>query len=89
MQIQQGLGQQQQFATQELQQRKGKELDSFVNIVRTEIKTYGEANGYSYIFGYNDSGNILYGSNAKDISEEIIKELNAKYLGTENDISEK
>jgi len=79
MQLQQNLGQQQQFASQELQQRKGKELDSMVNIVKTFIKDYGKSNGYSYIFGSNDAGNILYGSEQKDLSDEIIAELNSKY----------
>lgn len=79
MQIQQSIGQQQQFASQELQQRKGKELDSLVTVVKTFVKDYGKVNGYSYIFGSNDAGNILYGSDQKDISDKIIDELNAKY----------
>ena len=88
MQLQQSLGQQQQFASQELQQRKGKELDSLVNVVKTFVKDYGKANGYSYIFGSNDAGNILYGSDQKDITDQIIDELNSKYTVDAVDASE-
>jgi outer membrane protein len=88
MQLQQSIGQQQQMASQGLQQRKGKELDSMVNIVKTFIKDYGKSNGYSYIFGSNDAGNILYGSEQKDLSDEIIAELNSKYPVEEEVIQE-
>lgn len=45
------------------------------------IKQYGEENGYSYVFGAAGSGAIMYGSEAEDLTEEVIKYVNEKYQG--------
>jgi outer membrane protein len=79
MQLQQSINQQQQFASQELQQRKAKSVDSIIGFVKSYVKDYGKENGYTYIFGDNDSGGMLYGSESLDITEEIIEGLNKKY----------
>jgi len=79
MQLQQSIGQQQQMANQGLQQQKGKDLDSLTNIVKAFIKDYGKDNGYSYIFGSNEGGNVLYGSDEKDLTDMVIEELNNEY----------
>lgn len=79
MQIQQQLSQQQKMSNQQFQQRKSAQMDSLVNTVKDFIKTYGEENGYTYIYGANESGNILYGKDELDITEEVTKALNDKY----------
>jgi outer membrane protein len=79
MQLQQTLGQQQQMNNQQFQQRKSSEMDSLVNTVKEFIKTYGKDNGYTYIYGSNESGNILYGKEELNITEEVTEALNAKY----------
>lgn len=79
MQLQQSLGQQQQMNTQQFQQRKTAEMDSLVSTVKDFIKTYGKDNGYTYIYGANESGNILYGKESLDITEEVTNALNDKY----------
>jgi outer membrane protein len=79
MQIQQRLGQQQQMNNQQFQQRKNAEMDSLVTLVKDFIKDYGKKNGYTYIYGANESGNILYGKEDLDITEKVIKALNEKY----------
>lgn len=55
------------------------ELDSMVNMVKKEIKAYGVANKYSYILGGGDGGSVLYGTDANDLTVEIVKTLNDKY----------
>ena len=79
MQIQQRLGQQQQMTTQQFQQRKTAEMDSLVKTVKAFVKEYGKTNGYTYIYGANESGNILYGKEEMDITDEVIEALNDKY----------
>ncbi len=79
MQIQQSLGQQQQMNNQQFQQQKNSEMDSLVNTVKDFVKTYGKDNGYTFIYGSNESGNILYGKDELDITEDVVKALNAKY----------
>lgn len=43
---------------------------------------YGKESDYEYIFGVTEDGNILYGQDAKDITEEVLLYLNQKYEGT-------
>lgn len=45
------------------------------------IKDYGKANNYTYVFGADGSGAIMYGSEGVDITEEIIKYTNDKFKG--------
>lgn len=79
MQIQQRLSQQQQMSNQQFQQQKKTQMDSLVNTVKDFIKEYGKENGYTYIYGANESGNILYGKEDLDITDEVTKALNDKY----------
>lgn len=55
------------------------ELDSMVSMVKKQIKTYGETNKYNYILGGGDGGSVLYGTEANDLTAEIVKTLNDKY----------
>jgi outer membrane protein len=52
-----------------------------LNQVNSYIKSYAEKHGYDIVLGLTLSGNILYGSDATDITEEIIKGLNEEYKG--------
>lgn len=79
MQIQQRLSQQQQMSNQQFQQKKNSEMDSLVKTVKGFIKEYGKENGYTFIYGANESGNILYGKDELDITDEVTKALNDKY----------
>ena len=45
------------------------------------VAEYGEENGYTYIFGSNESANIMYAKEGLDITDEILKELNESYGG--------
>jgi outer membrane protein len=73
------IGQQLQMEDQQLQASGQTEMDSIVSKVKREIKAYGKANGYSYILGGGDGGSVLYGTEADDLTDEIVKILNEKY----------
>lgn len=73
------IGQQLQQEEQQLQARGQSEIDSLLSKVRKEITAYGKANGYAYILGKGDGGSVLYGEEAKDLTQEILKILNEKY----------
>ncbi|WP_273568659.1 OmpH family outer membrane protein [Maribacter halichondriae] len=73
------IGQQLQQEDQQLQASGQTEMDSIVSKVKKEIKAYGKTNGYTYILGGGDGGSVLYGTDANDLTDEIIKILNDKY----------
>ncbi|SIQ03388.1 OmpH family outer membrane protein [Maribacter ulvicola] len=73
------IGQQLQQQDQQLQMEGQTEMDSIVSKVKEEIKAYGVTNGYSYILGGGDGGSVLYGKDANDLTDEIVKILNDKY----------
>jgi len=73
------VGQQLQQQEQQLQLQGQTEMDSLVNKVKEEIMAYGKANGYTFVLGGGDGGSVLYGSEAKNLTEEILKILNDKY----------
>lgn len=73
------IGQQLQQEEQKLQQENQTEMDSIISKVKKEIKAYGKSNGYSFILGGGDGGSVLYGEEAKDVTEPILKILNDNY----------
>lgn len=73
------IGQQLQQQEQLLQQEGQTEMDSLVSKVKTAIADYGKANGYTFIFGGGEGGSVLYGDEAKDLTEEVLKILNEGY----------
>lgn len=79
MQKQQQLQQQQQTRGTELQQESDAVIDSIVDKVRDFVREYGEENNYTYIFGSNESANIMYAEDGREITDEILEKLNDKY----------
>lgn len=73
------MGQQLQQEEQQLQAKGQTEMDSVVSNVKKEIEAFGKTNGYTYILGGGDGGSVLYGSEAKDLTEAILKVLNDNY----------
>ncbi|RKN82792.1 OmpH family outer membrane protein [Ulvibacterium marinum] len=73
------IGQQLQQEDQQLQAEGQTEMDSVVSKVKKEIKAYGKVQGYTYILGGGDGGSVLYGIDANDLTDEIIKILNDNY----------
>ena len=73
------IGQQLQQEEQQLQSEGQTEMDSLISKVKSEITSYGKSNGYTYILSGGEGGSVLYGTDAKDITQEILKILNEKY----------
>lgn len=79
-QKQQLLQQQIQFEQQQLQQAFNTELDSAATHMKDFIKDYGKKNGYTFILGTSDINNsVMYGTEANDLTDQIIEGLNASY----------
>jgi len=51
-------------------------VDSIVNF----LKRYNEKYKFDYILSYTKGGNILYANDTLDVTNDVIKELNAAYL---------
>tara|TARA_R110002020_G_scaffold17479_1_gene61351 strand:- start:172 stop:696 length:525 start_codon:yes stop_codon:yes gene_type:complete len=79
MTLRQGLQQEQQGRSRQLQQESQGAIDSIIQKVKDHVKDYGEENGYSYIYGQNDAGSVMYGKEDLDLTDEILKELNEGY----------
>lgn len=56
-----------------------------LNQINSSIKQYAEREGYDLIIGVTMSGNVLYGSDNVDVTEEIVSFLNANYLKNSNE----
>lgn len=76
---QQELRQQQRTIGQVLNQQSTKAIDSIITVVKGFVADYGKEHGYTYIFGATEAANIMYAKEDKNITEEILKELNAAY----------
>jgi len=67
-----------------LQAEGQKEIDTLVKQVKAFIKDYGKQKGYTFILGSNEAGSVLYGADAHDITEEVLKALNGDNSASEN-----
>ncbi len=82
----QKLGQKQQFIQQQFQQQQEaiaiasqQEVNGLLKKIDSFVVDYGKANGYTYIFGKNKAGSVLYGDDKKNITSQIVDALNEKY----------
>lgn len=82
----QPIQQQIQFRQKQMDQNFNVEMDSVIIKVNDFVEDYGKNNGYTFIFGKNRAGSVLYGSEAKDITEVVTKAINEDYKT--NDSSE-
>lgn len=79
MQKQQAIQQRQQQMGNQLRQESDVVIDSIVGKVKDYVRDYGKENNYTYIFGSNESANIMYAEDGLDITEEILEQLNERY----------
>ena len=56
-------------------------MQSILNQINSFIYEYGEKNGYDIIHGTLETGNVIYGKDKLDITDEIVYELNKSYSG--------
>ncbi len=78
MQKQQQLQQQQQQKSQMLREESDKAINAIIDDVKDYVADYGKEKGYTYIFGSNESANIMYAKKGLDLTDEILRELNKK-----------
>jgi len=83
MQKQQMLQQQQQMVGNKLREQSNTVMDSMVTKIKDYVKDYGKQKNYTYIFGSNESANIMYAEEGLDITQDILKELNEEYGGAD------
>ena len=60
-----------------LQQESEERSDKIIEDVKEFVKEYAKKKGYSFVFGASESGNVLYGDEKMDLTEEIIDAINA------------
>jgi outer membrane protein len=85
-QKQQQLQQQFQYEQQIMQQEFNTEMDFIISKVNTFVEGYGKKNGYTFIFGKNQAGSVMYGADAKDITEAVTKAINADFGKADTDV---
>jgi len=73
------MGQQLQQEEQQMQSEGQIEMDSLISKVKKEINSYGKSNDFTYILSGGDGGSVLYGTDARDLTQDILKILNEKY----------
>lgn len=47
------------------------------------VAEFGEQHGYAFIFGATGDGNLMYGGEARDVTDQIIEYINHRYEGHE------
>lgn len=64
---------------QSMQEQLDKDLKELNTHVEEFIASHAKKNNYSFVFGKNNSGGLVYGNEASDITETVITELNKAY----------
>ncbi len=68
--------------SKQAEEEDAKMTQGVLNQVNSLIELYGKNHGYDIIFGANGSGNIVYGVEAVDITNEVLVALNRDYEGS-------
>ncbi|WP_299363511.1 OmpH family outer membrane protein [Winogradskyella sp.] len=78
---QQQINNYQQAIQKQIQDEDKKATQTVINDINDYVKQYGKDNGYKIIFGASGGGNIMYAHDATDLTDEILKGLNAEFKG--------
>ena len=62
---------------QQAQQENERLTKAVLEEINVYLKQYGKEKGYAFILGATENGNIVYAVSGTDISEEVLKGLNA------------
>ena len=81
----QPVQQQMQYQQQLMEQDFNKEMDSVIVKVNDFVEDYGKKNAYTFIFGKNRAGSVMYGAEAKDITQAVTDALNSDYGSKEDE----
>ena len=71
---------QQQFTEQNSNQNQ-QYTESILKQINQYTLEYGKEHGYDYIFGASGNGSLMYATDAKDITKEVLNYINKKYEG--------
>ncbi|MBI1289263.1 MAG: hypothetical protein GC178_16980 [Flavobacteriales bacterium] len=71
----------QQNMQQRIDEQDQKMMTGVLNQINSFASKYGETHGYDMILATTTSGNILYGREADDLTEDMLKALNDQYSG--------
>ena len=64
---------------QQAQQENQRLTKAVLDEINAYLKQYGKDHGYTFILGATDGGNIVYAAEGTDISDDVLKGLNAAY----------
>ncbi len=78
---QQQINNYQQAIQKQVKEEDKKASQTVINDINDFVKEYGKKNGYKIIFGASGSGNIMYADKANDLTEKVLKGLNAEFSG--------
>lgn len=73
------VGQYRGMLQQKLQAASQQADKELLAVVNDYLKKYGKAKGYDFIFGANDTGNIVYAADSKDLTSDVLIGLNREY----------
>ncbi len=76
---QQQIQQMQQQESAKLSAEMQKQTDSIIKHVYDFMDKYGKDNGYKYIYGKNSTGALMYGDAQNDITDAVLKALDADF----------
>ena len=62
-----------------IQEEDKKVTQTVINDINDYVKEYGKNHGYKMIFGASGGGNIMYAEESTDLTEVVLKGLNAEY----------
>lgn len=63
----------------QIQEEDKKVTQTVINDINDYVKEYGKKHGYKIIFGASGGGNIMYADESSDLTEVVLKGLNAEY----------
>lgn len=75
----QQLGQYREAIQQRAQQENQRLTQAVLAEINAYLKQYGKEKGYTFILGATESGNIVYAADGTDITDDVLKGLNAQY----------
>lgn len=76
---QQQINNYQKAIQKQIQEEDKKATQTVINDINDYIKEYGESKGHSIIYGASGSGNIMYASESADLTQDVLKGLNAEF----------
>lgn len=85
---QQQINQGYQAENANLQKESQEKMDKIIEDVKDFVADYAKKNGYSYVLGSNDSGNVMYGDSQHDLTEQLLVSINKKYKEGGEEVTE-